>query len=147
VVTRKNTAPSPGGPGDPLRPSDSAAGDAGGLHRPASGVAGTSGPANTAKRAAHGSKAPVPPVDPELEADLGPELDMRGDVTEAALRAALTQAAENLELAQRGQAEFDNYRKRMTRDQADAIKQAHRRGAAPHPRQHGARDRPRGGGR
>jgi molecular chaperone GrpE len=67
---------------------------------------------------------PEVPLDPELESDLGAELEMRGDRMMAELEEAREEAARNLETAQRAQAEFDNYRKRMTRDHADAVKRA-----------------------
>jgi molecular chaperone GrpE (heat shock protein) len=63
-------------------------------------------------------------LDPELESDLGPELEMRGDQLMADLEEARAEAARNLETAQRAQAEFDNFRKRMARDHADAVKRA-----------------------
>jgi molecular chaperone GrpE len=67
---------------------------------------------------------PEVPLDPELESDLGAELEMRGDRMMADLEEAREEAARNLETAQRAQAEFDNYRKRMTRDHADTVKRA-----------------------
>ena len=67
---------------------------------------------------------PDVPLDPELESDLGAELDMRGDRMMAELEEAREEAARNLEAAQRAQAEFDNYRKRMARDHADTVKRA-----------------------
>ncbi len=67
---------------------------------------------------------PEAPLDPELESDLGPEYEMRGDRLMADLEEAREEAARNLEAAQRVQAEFDNFRKRMARDHADAVKRA-----------------------
>ncbi len=64
------------------------------------------------------------PVDPELEADLGEEFELRGDQLMAEIEAARGEAARHLETAQRVQADFDNYRKRMARDHADAVKRA-----------------------
>ncbi|HET6497818.1 MAG TPA: nucleotide exchange factor GrpE [Coriobacteriia bacterium] len=64
------------------------------------------------------------PIDPELESDLGPELAMRGDRLMAELEEAREEAARNLEAAQRTQAEFENFRKRMSREHADAVKRA-----------------------
>lgn len=64
------------------------------------------------------------PVDPELESDLGAEFEMRGDRLMADLGAAREEAARNLEAAQRAQAEFENFRKRMSREHADAVKRA-----------------------
>lgn len=63
-------------------------------------------------------------LDPELESDLGPELQMRGDQLMAELGEAREEAVRNLETAQRAQADFDNFRKRMSRDHADAVKRA-----------------------
>lgn len=67
------------------------------------------------------------PVDPELESDLGAEFELRGDQIEAELDKARAEAAANLEAAQRVQADFDNYRKRITRDQADMTVRAGQR--------------------
>ncbi|HHJ99192.1 MAG TPA: nucleotide exchange factor GrpE [Actinobacteria bacterium] len=74
----------------------------------------------------------VPPAasvhtDPELEQDLGAEFEFRGDQLEAELEAAREEAGRHLETAQRLQAEFDNYRKRMAREQEDAVKRAGQR--------------------
>ena len=63
-------------------------------------------------------------VDPELEADLGAEFEMRGDQLLAELEAARDEAATHRETAQRVQAEFENFRKRMSRDHADAVRRA-----------------------
>ncbi|HEY3318044.1 MAG TPA: nucleotide exchange factor GrpE [Coriobacteriia bacterium] len=54
--------------------------------------------------------------DEQLEGDLGAELEL-----------AQRQATEHLQLAQRVQAEFENYRKRMQREQTDAIARAGQR--------------------
>lgn len=62
--------------------------------------------------------------DPELEEDLGAEFELRGDQVNAALEEAQAQAATHLETAQRIQAEFENFRKRMAREQTDTIKRA-----------------------
>jgi molecular chaperone GrpE len=74
-------------------------------------------PFNTPRR---GERAPEPPssLDPELEEDLGAQLDAERD-TSAELAAARDEAARNLATAQRWQAEFENYRKRQERDLAD----------------------------
>lgn len=64
------------------------------------------------------------PIDPELESDLGPELALRGDRLMAELEGAREEAARNLEAARRAQAEFENFRKRMSREHADAVKRA-----------------------
>lgn len=58
-------------------------------------------------------------VDPELEADLGAEFELRGDQLEDELAKAREEAAANLAAAQRAQADFDNYRKRTLRDRED----------------------------
>lgn len=66
-------------------------------------------------------------VDPELRDDLGAEFDLRGDNLERELEAARTEAAGHLETAQRLQAEFENYRRRVTRDQGDLVARAGKR--------------------
>src|SRR5512139_2961963 len=58
-------------------------------------------------------------LDPELEDDLGPELELRGDVMEAELETVRAEAAEMKATAQRLQAEFENFRKRMARERED----------------------------
>ncbi len=93
----------PAGFGDrPQEPADDP------LQRPASGA-----PASAA-----------PDVDPELETDLGPELELRGDTLEAELAAAREEADACRDRAMRAQAEFDNYRKRVARDQQDMVNRA-----------------------
>ncbi|MDO8879443.1 MAG: nucleotide exchange factor GrpE [Coriobacteriia bacterium] len=67
------------------------------------------------------------PLDPELEGDLGAEYEFRGDVLEGELERARAEAAAHLETAQRVQAEFDNYRRRVARDAEDAAKRAGQR--------------------
>ncbi|MBI5231901.1 MAG: nucleotide exchange factor GrpE [Coriobacteriales bacterium] len=62
--------------------------------------------------------------DPELIEDLGPELEFRGDQLDAELEAARSEAAQCRDTAQRALAELDNYRKRIQRDQADAVARA-----------------------
>ncbi|MBF4509241.1 MAG: nucleotide exchange factor GrpE [Aeromicrobium sp.] len=66
-------------------------------------------------------------TDPELEQDLGAEYEFRGDVLEGELETARAEAAAHLETAQRVQAEFDNYRRRVARDAEDAAKRAGQR--------------------
>ena len=66
-------------------------------------------------------------TDPELESDLGAEFEFRGDVIESELEGARTEAAAHLETAQRVQAEFDNYRRRVSQDAEDAAKRAGQR--------------------
>lgn len=67
------------------------------------------------------------PTDATLEQDLGAEFEFRGDQLEAELEAAREEADRHLETAQRLQAEFDNYRKRMAHEQEDAVKRAGQR--------------------
>jgi molecular chaperone GrpE len=66
-------------------------------------------------------------VDQELVDDLGAGFDLRGDNVERELEAARAEAAGHLETAQRLQAEFENYRRRVTRDQADLVARAGKR--------------------
>lgn len=66
----------------------------------------------------------APDVDPELENDLGPELELRGDTLEAEVAAARDEADVCRDRAMRAQAEFDNYRKRVARDQQDMVNRA-----------------------
>jgi molecular chaperone GrpE len=68
-----------------------------------------------------------PSVDPELTDDLGAEFAFRGDQLEAELESARQEAAAHLDAAQRARAEFDNFRKRVARDQEDATKRAGQR--------------------
>ncbi len=67
------------------------------------------------------------PFDPELVDDLGPEFDLRGDSLEREVEAARKEAAGHLETAQRLQAEFENYRRRVTREQSDMVARAGKR--------------------
>ncbi len=76
------------------------------------------GPAGPSSAAAPGA------VDPELVADLGPEYEMRGDVVADELAEALEQAAELRDALLRKQAEFENFRKRVTREREDERKRA-----------------------
>ena len=62
--------------------------------------------------------------DPELQDDLGAEFEYRGEQLEAALQDARSEAQANLDSAQRIQAEFENFRKRLSREQGDALKRA-----------------------
>ena len=73
---------------------------------------------------APGENGSPEPVDPELEEDLGAEFEFRGDQLTEEIGDVREEAARNLETAQRVQAEFDNYRKRMAREQSDAIGRA-----------------------
>ncbi|MHB1135413.1 MAG: nucleotide exchange factor GrpE [Coriobacteriia bacterium] len=74
-----------------------------------------------------GDPADAMTTDPELEQDLGAEFEFRGDQIENELEAAREEAGRHLETAQRLQAEFDNYRKRVAREQEDALKRAGQR--------------------
>lgn len=62
--------------------------------------------------------------DPELEADLGAEFELRGDVMEAELEAVRGEAADLRDRVARGQAEFDNFRKRTFREREEERKRA-----------------------
>ncbi|MHB1016755.1 MAG: nucleotide exchange factor GrpE [Coriobacteriia bacterium] len=74
-----------------------------------------------------GDPADAMTTDPGLEQDLGAEFEFRGDQIENELEAAREEAGRHLETAQRLQAEFDNYRKRVAREQEDALKRAGQR--------------------
>jgi molecular chaperone GrpE len=67
------------------------------------------------------------PIDPELEADLGPELETRGDVVAHELESARAEAAEWRDKSLRAQAEFENARKRNDARHADALLRASER--------------------
>jgi len=69
----------------------------------------------------------VAATDPTLTDDLGAEYEFRGDKLEEELEAARREAAAHLDTAQRLQADFDNYRKRVARDAEDAAKRAGQR--------------------
>lgn len=64
------------------------------------------------------------PVDPELEGDLGAELEFRGDVMEDELEAARAEAADWRDKAARAQADFENTRKRLEMRHADEVARA-----------------------
>jgi molecular chaperone GrpE len=64
------------------------------------------------------------PVDPELAQDLGAELEFRGDVLDAELEAVRGEAAEMRDRALRTAAEFDNFRKRITREREEERRRA-----------------------
>ena len=66
-------------------------------------------------------------TDSELLDDLGAEYEFRGDQLENELESARREAAAHLDTAQRLQADFDNYRKRVARDAEDAAKRAGQR--------------------
>ncbi len=63
-------------------------------------------------------------LDPELADDLGAELPLRGDQTDAALEEAQAEAAEWRDRAARAQADFENTRKRLEARHADALLRA-----------------------
>jgi len=63
-------------------------------------------------------------LDPELAEDLGPELEFRGDRVTAEIESLRDEAASFRDAAQRIQADFENYRKRVERDRTDALKRA-----------------------
>ena len=63
-------------------------------------------------------------VDPELAEDLGAEYELRGDVLETDLEAAREECAQMRDAALRAQAEFDNYRKRITRERDEERQRA-----------------------
>jgi molecular chaperone GrpE len=65
--------------------------------------------------------------DPDLLDDLGAEYEFRGDVLEDELESVRREATAHLDTAQRLQADFDNYRKRVARDAEDAAKRAGQR--------------------
>lgn len=95
---------------------------------------GPSGPAHGGSSSAPASggsksgssvpKSPDPSIDPELVEDLGPELELRGDQVEAELEAARAEAAECRDVALRAQAEFENFRKRITREREEERRRA-----------------------
>lgn len=66
-------------------------------------------------------------TDPLLNEDLGAEFPLRGDQLEGELETARREAAAHLDTAQRIQADFDNYRKRMVREQEEACRRASQR--------------------
>ena len=67
------------------------------------------------------------PVDPSLEEDLGPELELRGDVLEAEVAAAREEVEQWRDKALRAQAEFENSRRRLETRHADALLRASER--------------------
>ena len=82
--------------------------------------AGSSGPARSAPDAAGSQDA----IDPELAEDLGPELELRGDQLQAELEALRVESAEHRDRAMRAQAEFENFRKRITRERDEERRRA-----------------------
>ena len=63
-------------------------------------------------------------VDPELAQDLGAEYELRGDQLQAELEALRVESAEYRDHAMRAQAEFDNFRKRITREREEERRRA-----------------------
>lgn len=112
------------------RPSGGTYGRSPREERAAGAPFGTSGGApgsldpDASQRATRGAGLPV---DPELEADLGAEFELRGDVLEAELEAARVDAEEQRDRALRAQAEFDNFRKRISREREDEKRRANER--------------------
>lgn len=107
---------------------------------PARGSSGRQQPDAPAERARSGrgtsashtqeGQTPAPvagPQDAELKEDLGAEYEFRGDVLEDELESARQEAAAHLDTAQRLQADFDNYRKRMAREQEERSRSASQR--------------------
>lgn len=66
----------------------------------------------------------APDTDPELIEDLGAEFELRGDQIDAELEAARNEASEARDRALRAQAEFDNFRKRITREREEERRRA-----------------------
>jgi molecular chaperone GrpE len=81
-------------------------------------AAGQSTPAGSSDPAAN------VPDDAELIEDLGAEYELRGDVLEAELEALRVESAEHRDRAMRAQAEFDNFRKRITRERDEERRRA-----------------------
>ena len=102
-------------PGD--RPSGGASGRSPREDRAAGAPSGTTG----------GAPGALDPVDPELEADLGAEFELRGDVIDAELDAARIEVAECRDRALRAQAEFDTFRKRIVREREEEKRRANER--------------------
>jgi molecular chaperone GrpE len=117
-VSERN--PSPSGrrsPGTP--PPSRQQGESQGAQTPA-----PPNPKSASESAGPAPKSPSPSVDPELAADLGPELELRGDVLEEQLVAMREEAALHRDRALRAQAEFENFRKRITREREEERRRA-----------------------
>lgn len=83
---------------------------------------------NPPAEAPFGGTVPVvPSTDPELESDLGAELEFRGDQMDAELAAAQAEAAEWRDKGARAQAEFENAKKRLEARHSDALLRASER--------------------
>ncbi len=93
----------------------------GGTHASAASKGAT--PSARAGGAAGGLDA-GPAFDTELADDLGAEFELRGDVMAIELEAARDEAADLRDRVARGQAEFDNFRKRTTREREEERKRA-----------------------
>ena len=102
--------------------------------RPKAGGRGHETPPSARHQASAGSHDPASEaseekrsqdaIDPELVEDLGAEYELRGDMLEAELEALRVESAEYRDHAMRAQAEFDNFRKRITREREDEKKRA-----------------------
>lgn len=66
-------------------------------------------------------------TDPDMETKLGAELEFRGDVLEADLKAAQEEAASWRDKALRATADLDNFRKRTARERDEERQRAHER--------------------
>lgn len=66
-------------------------------------------------------------TDPDMEMKLGAELEFRGDVLEADLKAAQEEAASWRDKALRATADLDNFRKRIARERDEERQRAHER--------------------
>ena len=97
------------------------------------GVRSSSGRLSSDKDRAAGGASPVQdavpsvvgePLDPELEADLGAEFALRGDQIDARLESAQDEVADLRDRVARSQAEFDNFRKRTSREREEERKRA-----------------------
>jgi molecular chaperone GrpE len=85
--------------------------------------AGSTDPASSAPAEVDSQDA----IDPELQDDLGAEFELRGDMLEAELEALRVESAEHRDRAMRAQAEFDNFRKRITREREEERRRASER--------------------
>lgn len=66
-------------------------------------------------------------IDPDLEENLGPELELRGDRLQAELEGARADAASWRDKALRATADLDNFRKRTARERDEERHRAHER--------------------
>jgi len=111
---------------DKDRPAGGASGTPGAVPggRSVSGASATPGSTPGSAPGSGPTLVPDAPFDPELADDLGAEFELRGDVMEAELEAARAEAADLRDRVTRAQAEFDNFRKRTTRERDDERKRA-----------------------